>query len=559
MKKSKFLASVLFSAAIITSNSVSAGSLYSRVATDLDENFQTKITLSFDLPTAEDKDVDVVFLAETGTKNFVGDLYANIATVSARLNELTGSKKANIALVLYGRGSQTIFGLTDAASVNSDFITSALELKANKDWLKDYSFGADLQSGVERAKAILDASTTGAKVSDRHIVVLTDGSATLYNNADGVPANVVFYGSASDLKPMSNMDSNGDVGNPGRNSTSVNLLEAAQGDYAEAFDGLYDRGSEIEVIAAKAYPYVASNYTAEEKADITTKIADNSVSYFTEADVNDITKYPFTSTEIGAYMGAKALDAAADAGYGIHTVGYLYEWGWEDNGEDYILRLIAIPSRGMVEWTDNLGDLYFHQSKTISSADLAEDFNDIAEGMFDTSPLFTVADEVGYGTYADGTPYDFNFVNNLDKISISVDGVELPKEKVSDNFYSFQNDDYQFVFIYEPEEGEYKEAVGFMIRLGKTGRVVVSYYEELSEDTRKTEPGEYADLNASNRSEVRMGEQVVAELEPVAVSYTVGGPSNPKTADDIMFIVIPSVVVLGFAGIVARRELIRRR
>ena len=559
MKKSKFLASVLFSAAIITSNSVSAGSLYSRVATDLDENFQTKITLSFDLPTAEDKDVDVVFLAETGTKNFVGDLYANIATVSARLNELTGSKKANIALVLYGRGSQTIFGLTDAASVNSDFITSALELKANKDWLKDYSFGADLQSGVERAKAILDASTTGAKVSDRHIVVLTDGSATLYNNADSVPANVVFYGSASDLKPMSNMDSNGDVGNPGRNSTSVNLLEAAQGDYAEAFDGLYNRGSEIEAIAAKAYPYVASNYTAEEKADITTKIADNSVSYFTEADVNDITKYPFTSTEIGAYMGAKALDAAADAGYGIHTVGYLYEWGWEDNGEDYILRLIAIPSRGMVEWTDNLGDLYFHQSKTISSADLAEDFNDIAEGMFDTSPLFTVADEVGYGTYADGTPYDFNFVNNLDKISISVDGVELPKEKVSDNFYSFQNDDYQFVFIYEPEEGEYKEAVGFMTRLGKTGRVVVSYYEELSEDTRKTEPGEYADLNASNRSEVRMGEQVVAELEPVAVSYTVGGPSNPKTADDIMFIVIPSVVVLGFAGIVARRELIRRR
>lgn len=36
-------------------------------------------------------------------------------------------------------------------------------------------------------------------------------------------------------------------------------------------------------------------------------------------------------------------------------------------------------------------------------------------------------------------------------------------------------------------------------------------------------------------------------------------PANPKTDDDIMFIVIPAVVVLGFGAIVARRELMHRR
>ena len=559
MKKSKFLAAVLFSTLFIFANASAAmASLVTREASDLDENFQTKITLSFDMPSVPDQAVDVVFVADTATKNFVSDLYSSLANMAANLDTLTGSEKAHVALVLYGRGSHTMFGLTDAATVDSAFITSALATEDNAAWLSGYSFGADLQSGVERAKSILDASTTGTTKANRHIVLLTDGSATLYNNADGDAASVVFYGSSNDLKPMSNMDSNGDVGNPNRNTTSVNLLADAGGDYAEAFDGLFARGSEIEAIAAKAYKYVKSNYTAEEKADITAKIADNSVSYFTEANVNDLSVYPFTSTEIGAYMGAKALKAAADAGYGIHTIGYLYEWGWEDNGEDYILKLLAIPSRGMVEWTDSLGELYFHQSKTISGADLADDLAEIANGMFGAAPIFGIQDEIGYGTYEDETPYNFNFINDLAKISITVDGVALEKTQISDKVYEFKQGDYDFLFVYQEEDGEAKEAVAVITQTSAlSGKVIVNYYEELTPETRKTEIGEYSNLKASNRSQVYVGDDVVEELDPVTVSYTIG--SNPKTADDIMYIVIPVVCVLGFGGIVARREFARRR
>ena len=558
MKKSKFLVAVLFSTVFIFANTVHAASLVTREASDLDENFQTKITLSFDVPSTPDQAVDVVFVADTATKNFAGNLYSNLATMAGTLDLYTGTQKAHVALVLYGRGSHTMFGLTDAATVDNAFITSALASEDNAAWLSGYSFGADLQSGVERAKSILDASTTGTTKANRHIVLLTDGSATLYNNADGDPASVVFYGNATDLKPMSNMDANGDVGSPSRATTSTNLLDEAGGDYAEAFDGLFARGSEIEAIAAKAYKYVNSNYTADEKADITAKIADNSVAYYTSAQVNNVADYPFISTEIGAYMGAKALKAAKDAGYGIHTIGYLYEWGWEDNCTDYILKLLAVPSRGMVEWTENLGKLYFHKTKTISADALADDLEAIADSMFGAAPIFGIQDEIGYGSYEDETPYNFNFVNDLDKISITIDGVELDKEKISDNVYEFKRGEYDFLFVYQEEDGEAKEAVAVMTRTSALGgQAVVNYYEELTPETRKTEIGEYSNLKASNRSQVYLGDDVVEELDPATVSYTVGG--NPKTSDDIMYIIIPMVCVLGFGGIVARREFARRR
>jgi hypothetical protein len=145
-------------------------------------------------------------------------------------------------------------------------------------------------------------------------------------------------------------------------------------------------------------------------------------------------------------------------------------------------------------------------------------------------------------------------------MSITVDGVALTKTKADDNLYGFANDDYEFILMYQEDDGEAKEAVGIMTQLSNlTGKVVITYYEELTPETRKTEPGEYTNLNASNRSLVYQDEQLLEELEPISVAYIIGAQSNPKTDDDIMFIVIPTVVVLGFAGIVARRELMQRR
>ncbi len=558
MKKRNILFAILFSTIFIFANTAQAASFVTREATNLDENFQTKITLSFNLPTAPDKAVDVAIVADTALKGLgmANDVYQQVEEIAHQLDVATGTEKANIALVLYGIGSETIFDLTDAASVTGDFINAKLAEKAS--WISSHSFGSNVQSGVEAGKAILDASTTGTEKANRHLILLTDGSATLYNNADGVSASVVFHGSNNDFKPMSNMDSNGDVGSTSRPTTSTTLFAENDEDYAATFDALFARGSEIEAIAAKAYKYEHSNYTAEEKAEIADLISTNSVSHFTEAQVNDLTQYPFTSTEIGSYMGAKALKSVADAGYGVHTIGYLYEWGFEDDGS-FCLKLIAIPSRGFVEWTDSIGTLYFHDSKTISAVDLANDFEDIAESMFGAAPLFVIADEMGYGTYDDGDPYKFNFVNDLDKISVTVDGVALEKTVLDEDLYQFSNDELSFLFIHDPEDEDNTEAVGIMTQLSSlTGKVVVEYYEVLTEESRKTEPGEYLNLHAQNRSEARMGETVIEEIAPAIVSYVIN-PKNPNTDDDIMFIVIPSIAVLGFAGLVARRQLIRRR
>lgn len=65
-----------------------------------------------------------------------------------------------------------------------------------------------------------------------------------------------------------------------------------------------------------------------------------------------------------------------------------------------------------------------------------------------------VQDYIGEGTDNLGNDYDFQFVNDLSKLKLTVGGVELDKHEIEENVYGFGHRDgeYQFILSYEPND-----------------------------------------------------------------------------------------------------------
>ena len=65
-----------------------------------------------------------------------------------------------------------------------------------------------------------------------------------------------------------------------------------------------------------------------------------------------------------------------------------------------------------------------------------------------------VQDYIGEGTDNLGNDYDFQFVNDLSKLKLTVGGVELDKHVIEENVYGFGHRDgeYQFILSYEPND-----------------------------------------------------------------------------------------------------------
>lgn len=80
-------------------------------------------------------------------------------------------------------------------------------------------------------------------------------------------------------------------------------------------------------------------------------------------------------------------------------------------------------------------------------------FNDIQNDIaYAVSTGSYVIDTMG-NDELDGKAYNFDFINELDKIDVSVGGTKLDKEKVADNHYGFGKtaSGYRFEVIYYPE------------------------------------------------------------------------------------------------------------
>lgn len=511
-------------------------------ATNLDDKFNTKVTLSINPDEQEEKIVDIVYVLDV---SMITDSMGNNLLNEAynMISEFNSQEKirANVALVIFSNGSKKIMDLTDCSTItSSSYMRNKIYSLENLMWLYRNAIGSNLQSAMIMAKDILDSSSTGSKPEDRHVIVATDGGNYTYNNSRGETATTVYKTESGAYMSIGNADSSGDFGSTTRD-TKMSMYYDETGDYKEAFSKLMQEQDEIEERANSGYKWKDTN-----AASINALVEAGALTVYNSVDqITNLEIYPYTNLEVGTAMAAKEFKNIKEEGYKIHTIGYLYGYGFNSNGE-MTNKLFGIPTISFLKWTESVGELYFKNKTSITAEELADTFSQINSNILQKVIVDSyIIDEMGFGAYSDGTKYDLDFVNDLDKIDIYFNNEELDKTEIEPNVYGFGADDtigsgYKYILRYYPNgidgitENEcFKVDVNYEIGTGIPFKV--EYEELLNDEYIKKENGEYgkydkdgsksySGLKANKSAILYLANGLEKEFKAPTLSYIVDNP-----------------------------------
>ena len=246
-----------------------------------------------------------------------------------------------------------------------------------------------------------------------------------------------------------------------------------------------------------------------------------------------------TTVDVALYKTYSVFNDMLQSGYHCYSViadtsaRATYPWG-----ENFMSYLQDISGNGKVSFEDIQNDIFY---------------------LLDAGS--SVVDVIGYGTDNAGNEYNFDFVDNLDNLKITVGGNELDKEDIIDpqfndpyvtSAYGFSDpasgrDGYDFVLKYyqKGQDGNSDECFVWEINVpvSNFAPVQLTYTVKLTNpQTAEGTYGEY-DANGENGS-TSLYTNKEATLYPVdsngdsgvpenfpkpTVSYTVGGNDNPGT------------------------------
>lgn len=142
----------------------------SKTATNLDENYESRVTLS--LPAAEEELVsDVVFVLDKSTS---ADVHDQILTMLNALNEQVSKTdaKVKVGVVIFNKQANKVLNLTELNESNMDVIQNAIETKIDS--------GTNTHAGLLAGQAMLDEDTEVA-ANRKYMVFVSDGITYMYN------------------------------------------------------------------------------------------------------------------------------------------------------------------------------------------------------------------------------------------------------------------------------------------------------------------------------------------------------------------------------------------
>lgn len=149
----------------------------SKTATNLDENYQSEVTLS--LPAAQEQlESDVVFVLDKSTS---AELEQQVITMLNGLKDQiknTGAK-VNVGVVIFNKEANRILELTELNDNTMYSIETAIKTQI--------SSGTNTHAGLLAGKAMLDADTD-VDANRKYLVFVSDGITYMYNQEPTVTA-----------------------------------------------------------------------------------------------------------------------------------------------------------------------------------------------------------------------------------------------------------------------------------------------------------------------------------------------------------------------------------
>lgn len=332
----------------------------SKTATNLDENYESDVTLS--LPSAEDELVsDVVFVLDKSTS---ADVENEIIDMLGELSDQVKDTEAKVkvGVVIFNQKANNVLELTELNDENMSLIEQAIGTKIKS--------GTNTHAGLLAGEAMLDGDTE-VEASRKYLVFVSDGITYMYNSE---PTAI----------GLQNEDRTNIFAGPDNWSTKYESNEAPS-----------DWGAwltQIGGLIAKDGPTYDNPYG--------TDFNQEGISYIPYDERNDhamsVDKALYetyqTYQEIASKYNCYAVSAGTETNY-----------AWGPDFMDYL------AGGNSVSFDDIQKDIYY---------------------LLDAGS--SVVDVIGYGQDDKGNAYDFDFIDDIDRLTLTVKGEAQSKEIIVD-------------------------------------------------------------------------------------------------------------------------------
>ena len=414
-----------------------------KMATELDKNLETKVTLSFP-GKREAEPSDVVFVLD---KSAFSDDKAIYDQAKSFLDEVKAKAEADgldikVGVVIFNRIGNVQQKLTDVVT-GYDAIKTAMGT--------DLSSGTNMHAGLLAAQSILGADKA-VKDENKHVILISDGGTYLYcKNGNYTTPYTRSFGS---VEGGSNW-----MGGIWEWQSREYHLNGTWKKFSDGSDFIYSQAMKSPEKLAEYLAYYKDQYQNSDKNwaqydyEYTAEAANNGTANPIPLDVNAPCNIDV------AYISADdTFQSMADLGYDMNV--YFRQKDGTDFDGSVFLKYLARKTNG---------------------GELDTNFNKLKAKLVDKIAAgSTVEDFIGA---------DFDFVNDPAKISLTANGEKLNPEKIDDTTYGFgKKSDGTYRFTLKFQAGEDEKLILTLNEAASPSKPVVLEYSERLVNV-PTEPG----------------------------------------------------------------------
>ena len=463
-----------------------------KTATALDENLETKVTLSFP-GQREAEPADVVFVLDKSGASAQTDIFKQAKAFLEEINQKAKADGLNIkvGVVLFNKMGNVQLPLTDVATGYDD-ILNAMNSSVRS--------GTNMHAGLLAAKSILDADTA-VKAENKHVILISDGATYLYcKNGDYTKPYTRSFG---DPTKQTNPVTGAAYPYGSNKMGGIWEWQSREYNFNNAWKKFPD-GSNFIFSQAMKSPEKLGEYLAYYRGQYENSDK-NWAQYdyeYTDAAANNGTTNPIPvdvnapcNIDVAFWSTDDTFQSMVKAGYDMNVY---YKNAADFDGQVFLQYLVRNSNNG----------------------ELNTDFDKLKAKLVDKIAAgSTVEDTIGA---------NFDFVNNPAKISLTANDEKLSPEKIDATTYGFgKKSDGTYRFTLKYQAGENEKLILTLNEAAAPSRPVVLEYSELLVN-KPTEPGTHTlKVNESAVLHPIDGNGVAGEAYefPVpTVDYTVAKP-----------------------------------
>lgn len=464
-----------------------------KTATELDENLETNVTLSFP-GKREAEPADVVFVLDKSGASAQKDIYNQAKSF---LEEVKKKAQADgldikVGVVLFNKVGNIQQPLTDVVT-GYDNILTAMNSSLHS--------GTNMDAGLLAAKSMLDADAA-VKAENKHVILISDGATYLYcKNGDYTkPYTRSFGDPTKQVNPETGAAYTGTNGMGG-------IWESQRREYnTKNTWKQFSDGSNFIFSQAMTSPEKLDEYLAYYREQ------------YQNSDKN-WAQYDYEYTSLASAVGTSnpiPIDVTAPCNIDVAF------WSTDDT-----FRSMVKAGYDMNVYYQNIADFdgkVFLQylARNSNSGELNTDFDKLKAKLIDKIATgSTVEDFIGN---------NFDFVNDASKISLNVAGEDLAPEKIDETTYGFgKRADGTYRFTLKYTAGENEKLVFTLNEAAVPAKPVVLTYSEALVN-KPTEAGTHS-LKVNESATLYPvdgnGDKGTAGDFPVpTVTYTVAAPEQ---------------------------------